>query len=423
MLGGGGRNKLLNKKGELSTRITNNGGNTKIKQSMSLALAMLFLILSLLILVFDITYSALKDSKSATGAVTFEIKSPSLTFVPNLNFYHSNNTLYYGSSTVQGVQIENAEPFNMIIDSENLFGSYYVQVKLVFDSLTQGISFNSNSYFIGNTTMTSMQEDASTIEYDFVSNSNDKVNVGELFDLIEYLKDLNLEIDDYTPNFTTFKIIIVVDSSNTFSSSSRTQTTLQGNLGIQKSIEIDYSISSNFDSQPKFDFCQNQTSRFGSNNYGVKIWMSAAPDLYITIPNGYYYAFKIECNTQLINIPLSSNEEFTKENDTVYRIITRNDKQFKFTFTNDENNNTTLIIESLSQSNGVEFDFLDDVLQGLISSEISKDLFDGLYSNSNASTIYDATLSFYASNDGNFSSYNLLTSKEIKIRKTVDFGV
>ena len=45
--------------------------------------------------------------------------------------------------------------------------------------------------------MTSMQEDASTIEYDFVSNSNDKVNVGELFDLIEYLKDLNLEINDY----------------------------------------------------------------------------------------------------------------------------------------------------------------------------------------------------------------------------------
>ena len=191
------------------------------------------LFISALILFVMTTFAGLSSSKQAVGSITFDFDSPAITLDNRLDLYYTNSGLTYGSDTSAGTSIASIEPLNMSIDAENIFESYFVKVEYEFSGITSGVSFGASTYSYGTATMSAMSK-VSGSTYKFASQSTTAVAKGTTFDLLQYLKNFKYtgESDYITNTPITYKIIITADISNGFDTTSRSQTSLSGTMGM-----------------------------------------------------------------------------------------------------------------------------------------------------------------------------------------------
>ena len=145
-----------------------------------------------------------------------------------------------------GEDISTITPLYMNIDSENQMDAYYVKIAYEFDGINSGISFGNNSYAYGTAIMSPMTQVSADV-YRFESVSNTTVRTGQSFDVLQYLKDFtytsSTEFSTTTPY--DFRIIITLDSNLNFESSHRTQTTIEGTLGITIDLQPNVVLSDN----------------------------------------------------------------------------------------------------------------------------------------------------------------------------------
>ncbi len=349
------------------------------------------------------TTANLSAMKTATGNITFNLESPAISLESGLKFYYANNEMTYGSTTEQGISLNNV-PYKLSIDSDNLLSGYYVRVALKFTdesgSNLSDISFSNFSVkFSDNTTMSTPVYNAELDAY--CSTSSAKVSRGSEINLMDYLKSI-------VPNDKSFELsmIITADKSADFNSVNRSQTTIKASVGV---FYTAFTLGSGFDG-----FSIEYLGYPGAMSPYYSCNLSTQENLTFQYKSKNPYYLKLEipvgntiCGTgaEIYHYKSSNKDDFSNQTG-VLKYWT---SDYSYTLTSDANECTTITLEF---KNKIATETIDISALLMNSAPI---YISGGNSYSKSFTNEKQIVNFYCSNDGN--GYSLLGSTYIKFIK------
>lgn len=178
----------------------------------------------------------LHSAKTATGAITFDLKSPALTLGNGLKLncttsVGADGALSFGDNSADIMLLD---PLELVVDENNQF-QYYVKIIYDFSSLSGNVTFAQNSHAYDSVFMSPMTSTGVKNEYYSISStdgtlsSQARIVKGTTFNVFSFLSDFR-----YTANTNLqesskiFKMYVIVDISANFNSTSRTQMTYKG---------------------------------------------------------------------------------------------------------------------------------------------------------------------------------------------------
>ena len=186
----------------------------------------------------------LHSSKTATGAISFDLKSPSISLNNGLKLNYDANvgefgTLTYGDSAYD---ILNLDALDLSVDSGNLISNYYVKLIYDFSNLAGTVSFAQNSYNFGSAKMSTMTSTNTKNEFYTISSSNGSADSPATitksdtnkFNVLTFLRDFQYVYDStLTESTKLFAITVIVDLNENCNSSSRSQISVTGTINTK----------------------------------------------------------------------------------------------------------------------------------------------------------------------------------------------
>lgn len=183
----------------------------------------------------------LHSSKTATGAISFDLKSPSISLNNGLKLNYDANvgsfgTLTYGDSAYDILKLD---ALDLSVDSGNLLSNYYVKLIYDFTNLAGTVSFAQNSYDFGSAKMSTMTSTGTKNEFYTISSSNGNPNSPTTvtksdtnkFNVLTFLRDFQYINDSVLSESTKkFTIVVIVDLNENCNSSSRSQLSMTGTI-------------------------------------------------------------------------------------------------------------------------------------------------------------------------------------------------
>ena len=224
--------------------------NSMSRQKFLFVFSLILTMLSALMLILGLTNSQLFSQKTATGTIAFDVSGVTpLTIDNELALYYNESGLTFGSSTSTGQSIQNITPLKIGVNSSAEYDTYYFQVIYEFDNeLANYLSFGDSTYTFGSSNqyqMSALLRD-SVDANKFVSTSLTAVAKGEQIDVLQYLKNLIVNLDNVVVEETNFSLTLVVDRTNDFSSIFKNQITYNGKIGVSLYEEPSITLDSNF---------------------------------------------------------------------------------------------------------------------------------------------------------------------------------
>lgn len=371
-----------------------------------LSFSAVLLLLCICVLALAMTTAKLSGMKTATGNITFNLESPAISLDSGLKFYYANNEMTYGSTTEQGVSLNNV-PYKLSIDSDNLLSGYYVRVALKFTDESgnnlSDISFSNFSVkFSDNTTMSAPVYNAELSGYS--STSSAKVSRGSEINLMDYLKSI-------VPNDKSFdlSVVITADKSADFNSVNRSQTTIKASVGV---FYTAFTLGSGFDNF-SFSIEYWSSTYTYSPHYSCNLSTQENLTFQYKSENSYYLKLEIpvgntilETGAEIYRYKSSNQDDFSNQTG-VLKYWT---SDYSYTLTNDANESTTITLEFKNKITTETID-ISTLLINFAPIFVSGD-----NSYSMSFTNEKQIINFYCSDDG--SNYNSLGFTYIKLIKT-----
>lgn len=241
--GGGASGDYPQECGKLPQNETSNVDTKTKKRIPAIAQIVMWLLVFIIGFATALTFSnaLLHSSKTATGAISFDLKSPSISLNNGLKLNYDANvgsfgTLTYGDSAYD---ILNLDALDLSIDNGNLLSKFYVKLIYDFTSLAGTVSFAQNAYDFGSAKMSTMTSTGTKNEFYTISSSNGNPNSPTTvtksdtnkFNVLTFLRDFQYINDSALSESTKkFTIVVIVDLNENCNSSSRSQLSMTGTI-------------------------------------------------------------------------------------------------------------------------------------------------------------------------------------------------
>lgn len=163
---------------------------------MWLVIAALLVFALVFLAAITLSNALLHSAKTATGAITFDLKSPALTLGNGLKLNYTTSVgadgaLSFGDNSADLMLLD---PLELVVDENNQF-QYYVKIIYDFSSLSGNVTFAQNSHAYDSVFMSPMTSTGVKNEFYSISStdgtlsSQAKIVKGTTFNAFSFLSD------------------------------------------------------------------------------------------------------------------------------------------------------------------------------------------------------------------------------------------